>query len=263
MTVTTITTSPPTAPSKTVRHTVDATDAPETVTIPNYSTVQSNGWPEYERVTVSKSDDSANTVTIQDVDTNVLGELENQDDSMTLFWDAAGWRIESNATATDAGIVAANLASHVAETADVHGADGDVMGETTVDAKDVAALAGIEEILDPFGHVVAEFTPGGALAVNKLRFTNAQTGADVEMTADGSDTDVGITFNAKGAGEFDFIGPLKENDALVALASATEVDAPADSVEVVSPTVAEFNALVAVVADLRTAAIAARIAVAP
>lgn len=243
-------TSPSGAPSKSVTYVVDATAGNETVTVPLATTTQSNGWPEYERVAVIKTDGSANTVTVQDAAAASLGVLETQGDSMTVFCDGLTWKVIDTSSAADASSVAASLSTHAALTT-AHGSVGVVMGATTVDAKDVAAVLTpvVTEILDPFGHRVVQFPAGGALAVNYWRMFNAVAGANPEMIANGTNTDIGFEFTPKGAGNFELnTGKFIEAGTDVAINSgAAQVDSTAI---LLATLVTDFNLLLA---KLRTA----------
>lgn len=62
----------------------------------------------------------------------------------------------------------------------------------------------LNSVIDPtYSHVVVRFDDSGSgAAVNYLSATNSDTGTPVILTADGTDTDIGIEITTKGAGVF-------------------------------------------------------------
>lgn len=234
MTIAIFPTSAPSSPVTSWTATVDATAGAEIYVAPLAA-----GLPAGTQFSVCKTDASANTVTINDTAGTTLGVLEAQGDAMTFFGDAATWVLQSNTSSTDSATVAANLASHAAATT-VHGSVGAVQGATTVDAKDVAAVLhpSTDYINDPLGHKVVSFPPAGGTPVNFAYISNSGTGDAVEVGALGTDPNIDYQIAPKGTGKVTELGTP------VALSSGATIADAAASVELVSPTVAEFNALV-------------------
>jgi hypothetical protein len=249
----TVLTFPETSRFPKATNVVDATAGAETIYVsPAAETVPGT------EVTVVKSDASANAVTVAESGASSLAVLEAQNDATTVVCDGAAWAIKSNSSSSD-------VSTHAALT-EAHGAAGVVQGADDLASSLAFAAAGqipdisIDEIMDSFGNPIMQFAAGGAVAVNKWIVTNSIAASPIELGADGTDTDIDIVINAKGAGVMDVVAAeLRENATAVALSTADIVDDADDSVEVVSPTVAEFNALVAVVNDLLAACRTARV----
>jgi hypothetical protein len=207
--------------------TVDATAGAEIYVVPLAA-----GLPAGTQFSVCKTDASANTVTINDTAGTTLGVLEAQGDAMTFFGDAVTWAKQGNSSASD-------VSTHAA-LATAHGSVGVVMGATTVDAKDVAAVLhpSTDYINDPLGHKVLSFPPSPGTPVNFAYTSNSRTGDPVEVGALGTDSDIDYNIVPNGA------GVVTEKGTTIALSSGATIADAAASVQVVSPTVAEFNALV-------------------
>lgn len=239
MTIATHITSPEGSPSLAVIYVVDATAGNETVSLPLATDAQSNGWPPFEKVTVIKKDASANTVTVQDATPTSLGVLEFENDSMSFFDDGLVWRVESNASATD-------VSTHAALTT-AHGSTGDVMGETSVDLKDVAAVLHptTDYVVDALTHRVLDFIPAAGTPVNNVYITNSATGDPCEIGATGTDSNIDLTLVPNGT------GVVTEKGTPIAIQAAAQADSTAlDIVELVT----DFNALLAKLRTGRTLA---------
>lgn len=254
---------------------VDASDAAVTVYLPPVTPTESY------RVTYTKVDATANAVTIEtggdgstiDGDASLILEAQSDSASFSRGAGDANWTVTSNTSRTD-------VSTHASAT-EVHGASGDVIGEDDLPALVLALLPvqlpgllpdaieesgeteaiptmQLEAIIDDLGNDIVEFGRGAATPVNRFIIRNSGAGGAMELQADGTDTDIDIQLSPKGAGNVDVgSGKLQEGGTDVALSSgATIADAantgaaiPADSVELVAPTTAEFNALLA---QLRT-----------
>lgn len=254
---------------------VDASAEPQTVYLPPVTPTQSY------RVTYTKVDATANAVTVvpggdgSTIDGDASLILEAQSDSASFSRGAgdANWTVTSNTSRTD-------VSTHASAT-EVHGATGAIVGvddlpdlldallpthlppllpdaiETSGEDAPIPSMQ-LEAIVDDLGNRIVEFGRGAATPVNRFIIRNSGTGAAMELQADGTDTDIDIAFTPKGAGNVVAnTGQILEGSTLVALNSgATIADAantgaaiPANSVEIVAPTTAEFNALLA---QLRT-----------
>lgn len=96
--------------------------------------------------------------------------------------------------------------------------------ENIKDGTSPMASPAVETIVDPFGHVVAEFLAGGPAAVNSWRMVNSQTGGNLELIADGDDTDISVQVSPKGTGVFEV--PTNITVAAVPVALSAETTKP-------------------------------------
>lgn len=258
MTITTFRTSSPEDRVGKSTHVADCTLGPETLTL-GLSADQPLGTS----FTAIKTDVSANAFTVQDVDGNPIAILEAQNDAATMVWVGTAYSVESNASSSD-------VSSHAALSI-AHGSEGEVQGATEVDTKVAAGVTSavstsaaaeaavratgatynnpiINWIRDPGGAAgqhqkVLQFAAGAATPVNYFGMANSGTGGPAVLSTDGTDTDVGISLEMKGAGNFELSGAGKfvENGANVAINSNS---AQADSTAILLATlVNDFNAL--------------------
>jgi len=106
-------------------------------------------------------------------------------------------------TPTDGNFIVGDGAAWVAES----GATARTsLGVGTADTVEVAnlKLSGDNSLLDSAGNKLIAFT-STASAVNSVGINNDETGEDPSIFATGTDTDVGLGFIVKGAGEFGFV----------------------------------------------------------
>jgi len=228
MTTSIFRTSPQGSASISETRIVDATDGNQTETVPLATDAQSNGWPLYEQVTVTKKDASANTVTVQDATPTSIGVLETEGDSMTIFCDGAAWRIISNTSSTD-------VSTHAALTT-AHGSTGAVAGDTDVSGALVAPriteihTTGVQDVK------VITFSPGAATAVNFWNLAGSGASDPITLSADGTGANLDIELTPKGTGR------ITENATPVAIQAAAQADSTA---AVLADLKTDFNSLLA------------------
>jgi len=199
MIVTTFRTSGPNSPTSSSVNIVDATASNIILTIDDANKTAPN-----TQITIIKGDPTANTVTIKDATGTSYGVLSAHNSAITIFCDGIEW--------STTGVVQGAEQISAPRITEIH----------TTGVLDVKVIT---------------FSPGSATPVNFWNLSGSGAGDPLQLGADGTDTDVSISFVPKGA------GTLQEGLTDVALASGS---AQANSTAILLSTlVTDFNSLLA------------------
>jgi hypothetical protein len=155
--------------------------------------------------------DSAGTLTLQNVDAldaTTESTIEAAIDTLANLTSVQGQTLTLAGALITSGANSLTLTTTGATnvTLPTTGTLATLAGTETLSGKTLTApkLASGGFLADANGNELLIFTTT-ASAVNEVTFANAATGANPSFTASGGDTDVGINFQAKGAGVYNFL----------------------------------------------------------